>query len=69
MSLTYFFKEPATKSLILPGDAGHGNKKDKSRGSIMFCASWMGGKVKLLLIGSSENPRALKGADKAKLPV
>ena len=63
-----FYKQAATKSLIQVGDHGHGEKRSKSRVSLLLCASWMGEKEKVLLI-ASENPRALKGVDKSKLPV
>ena len=62
-----FFEQPTTKSLIIHGDHGHGNKRDKSRVSLLLCTSWLGEKI--LLIGASQNPRALKGTDKSKLPV
>ena len=64
-----FFKQATTKSLVIHGDHGHGDKRDKSRFSLLLCASWLGEKEKILLIGASENPRALKGTDKSKLPV
>ena len=62
-------KQPTTKSLLIHGDHGHGNKRDKSRVSLLLCTSWLGEEEKILLIGASQNPRALKGTDKSKLPV
>ena len=64
-----FYKQTTTKSLIQVGDHGHGEKRSKSRVSLLLCASWMGEKEKVLLIATSKNPRALKGVDKSKLPV
>ena len=64
-----FFKQPTTKSLLINGDHGHGNKRDKSRVSLLLFASWIGEKEKILVFGASQNPRALKGTDKSKLPV
>lgn len=63
------YKQTTTKSLLKTSDQGHGQKRDKSRVSLLLCASWMGEKEKVLLIARSKNPRALQGANKAKLPV
>ena len=64
-----FFKQPTTKSLLIHGDHGHGNKRNKSRVSLLLCTSRLGEKEKILLIGASQNSRALKAPDKSKLPV
>ena len=36
-----FFKQPTTKSLLIHGNHGHGNKRDKSRISLLLCTSWL----------------------------
>ena len=64
-----FFLQSSNRSLNMPGDDAHGVKQDKKRLTLLLTASWMGEKEKPLMIWKSENPRALKGADKSKLPV
>ncbi|KAI6659704.1 hypothetical protein LOD99_14629 [Oopsacas minuta] len=64
-----YFRVTTTTYLVLPKDAAHGIKQDKSRLTLMICTSMLGEKEKLLLIWKSEKPRALKGADMSKLPV
>ena len=60
---------PTYRGCTVPGDSAHGGKVDKKRLTLPLCSSWMGEKIKPLLIWKSENPRALKGVDKKKLPV
>ena len=64
-----FWLQSSSRSLVLPGDSAHGGKVDKKRLTLLLCSSWMGEKIKPLLIWKSENPRALKGVDKKKLLV
>ena len=64
-----FFKTATDRSLVLPGDDGHGHKKFKDRVTVMLCCNMMGEKCKPWVIGKSENPRALKGANRAAMPV
>ena len=64
-----FFLQSSNRSLTMPGGDAHGVKQDKKRLTLLLTASWMGEKEKPLMIWKSENPRALKGTDKSKLPV
>ena len=47
----------------MPGDSYHGGKAQKERITLLIYCSWMGEKVKPLIIGKSVRPRCLRGAD------
>lgn len=55
-----FFKQPTNNSLVTHSDHNHGYKRDISRITLLLCTSWAGEKEKILMIGASENLRALK---------
>ena len=63
-----FFLQSSNRFLTMHGDDADGVKQDKKRITLLLTASWMGEKEKPLMIWKSENPLALKGADKSKLP-
>ena len=54
---------------MFQGDTAHGSKKFKDRVTLLLTCSWSGEKMKPTLIGKSEKPRALKGADMKRIPV
>ena len=64
-----FLKACANKTVVLPDDDGQGGKFSKDRVTLLLTCSWMGEKMKLILIGKSKKPRALKGTNMARLSV
>ena len=64
-----FYKTTSQKSLVMPNDGRHGGKKYKERVTMLLACSMSGEKVKPLIVGKTANPRALKGANKEKMPV
>ena len=64
-----YYKQSTIQSLVLPGDSCHGGKAQKERITLLLCCSWMGEKVKLLMIGKSVRPRCLRGVDLHKMSI
>ncbi|KAI6658194.1 Tigger transposable element-derived protein 6 [Oopsacas minuta] len=58
-----YYKQTTSLSLVMPGDACHGGKAQKERLTLLICCSWMGEKVKPLIIGKSTRPRCLRSVD------
>ena len=58
-----YYKQSTLLSLVMPGYSCHGGKAQKERITLLICCSWMGEKVKPLIIGKSVRPRCLRGAD------
>ena len=63
------FKTCSKKPLVFQGDTAYGSNKFKDRVTLLLTCSWSGEKMKPTLIGKSEKPRALKGADMERIPV
>ena len=55
-----FFRAFPDKTLALKSEKCSGGKLSKERLTVLFCASMTGQKEKLLVIGKSARPRALK---------
>ena len=64
-----YCKESTIMSLVLPGDTCHGGEAQKERITLLLCCSWIGEKVKLLMIGKSFSPRCLRGVDLDKMSI
>ncbi len=58
-----------TRSLVEKGNTCKGGKLSKERITFVPCASALGGKLKLLVIGKSKNPHCFKGYTKDNLRV
>ena len=58
-----YYKHSTIQSMVLPGDSCHGGKAMNERIILLLCCSWMGEKMKLLMIGKSVRPRCLRGVD------
>lgn len=57
------------QSMVVKGDPRKGIKTAKERITVLLGCSASGEKLKPLVIGRAENPRCLKGVNKASLPV
>lgn len=56
-----FYKAKPTKTYTVSGSRCHGGKRSKERLTVLFCCNMSGTeKVKLLFIGKSKQPRALR---------
>lgn len=64
-----FFRALPNKTLSLKSEKCVGGKLAKERLTVLFCASMTGQKEKLLVIGKSARPRALKNISIKDLPV
>ena len=64
-----FYRSLPDKTLACKGDSVKGGKHSKERLTILFACSLSGEKLKPLVIGHSENPRAFCGLNKEQLPV
>lgn len=64
-----YFRGIPTKSFIKSGDSCSGVKVLKERITVLFTVSSVGEKMKLLVIGKSNNPRSFKNHQKHHLPV
>ena len=64
-----FFRALPDKTLALKSEKCSGGKLSKERLTVLFCASMTGQKEKLLVIGKSARPRALKNVSIKDLPV
>ena len=64
-----FYRSLPDKTLACKGHSVKGGKHSKERLTILFACSFTGEKLKPLVIGHSQNPRAFCGFDKEQLPV
>ena len=65
-----FFKMLPNRTLATKGEDVHGSKKSKERVTLMLCVNADGSdKIKLTMIGKSQNPRCFKNVDCDMLPV
>ena len=55
MRLAYSVKTTTDRSLLLPGDDGHGNKKFEDRVTVLLCCSMVLVKLKPWVIGKSSS--------------
>lgn len=64
-----FYRSLPDKTLACKGDSVKGGKHAKERLTVLLACSLSGEKLKPLVIGHSENPRAFRGLYKDQLPV
>ena len=64
-----YFRALPTRSMVVKGDPRKGTKSSKERITALLAASATGEKLKLFVIGKSQNPRALRSMDKSLLTV
>jgi hypothetical protein len=65
---SFFYRQLPTKSLVLCGTPCKEQIQAKDRMTILLCCSAMGEKMRPLVIGKSERPRALKNLSPVSIP-